>query len=61
MSSEDEGVSHPPSYRLDSLTDFLHKTVDPVIVRSKPMVSFVGSKSVKNRPTCLRGNKNVVN
>ena len=30
MSSEDEGVSHPPYYRLQLCTDFLHNTVDRV-------------------------------
>ena len=53
MSSEDEGLSHPPSYQLDSFTKFPPKTFDPIIVLSKRIVSFVRTKSVKTPPSCL--------
>ena len=60
MSSEDEGVSHPPSYRLQYCTDFLHNTVDRVQLHGKTIDCVVGWVRVKRCPGHLLGNRNVI-
>ena len=61
MSSEDEdGISHIPSYRKQSLTDFFVQTVDVVSLnRVGPLISTRGTPSNKLLPRVLLGNKNV--
>ena len=61
MSSEDsDGVCHPPSYRNPQLTQLFKHKVDVVKLRSKDMVKRRGHMSVKNIPSCLLGNPNVI-
>ena len=59
MSSEDEGVSHPPSYRLPSCTDFLHE-VDKIEIYGKPIDCVIGTVHRKPTPGHLLGNKNCI-
>ena len=61
MSSEDsDGVCHPPSYRNPQLTQLFKHKVDVVKLRSKDMVKERWDMSVKNIPSCLLRNPNVI-
>ena len=56
----EDGVSHPPSYRLQQCTDFLHNTVDRVQLLRKTIDCAVGRVLIKQCPGHLLGNRNVI-
>ena len=60
MSSEDAGVSHPPSYRLLQYTHFLHNTVHSVQLNGKTIDCVGGRVRIKQCPGHLLVNRNVI-